>query len=66
MRKRIAEFRKVKNVLFLRGKTRAKEKFTEVQLQANQHLSLLCMNGILNVCKGIGGTKKLKTASAVM
>ena len=29
-----AEFRKVKNVLFLRRKTRAKEEFTEVQLQS--------------------------------
>ena len=47
-----AEFRKVANVLFFRRKTRAKEKFTEVQLQANQHLSLHCMNGVLNVCKG--------------
>ena len=50
------EFRKVANVLFFRRKTRVKdnwkEKFAEVQLQANQHLSLHCMNGILNVCRG--------------
>ena len=51
-----AKFRKVANVLFFRRKTRVKdnwkEKFTAVQLQANQHLSLQCMNDMLNVCKG--------------